>query len=242
MVSNRDPYETREDRGEEAGEILERMDDLWRGTSSQGRLSMKVVTNQWTRTLTMEIWTKGKDYSLVRILTPLKEKATATLKAKDEIWHWLPKVKRRMKVPSAMMASSWMGSHFTNDDLVKESRISQDYDPDVSFEGERDGEEIWEFTLYPKPDAPVVWGKVLVIVRKRDLMPLTIDYFDEEGQRIRTLSCHNFQEMGGRLLPSRLRMTPHDKEGEYTEVVYESITFDKELDESFFSLQNLSRE
>ena len=118
-----------------AKEILDKVDDLYRGTSSHGKMTMEVVTSHWNRTLSLEFWSKGKDKSLVRILAPLKEKGTATLRSGNEIWNYLPKVNRVVKLPSSMMSASWMGSHFTNDDLVKQSRFADDYTFEVTRQG-----------------------------------------------------------------------------------------------------------
>jgi Outer membrane lipoprotein-sorting protein len=220
-------------------EIIDKVDRILRGDSSHGTATMEVVTKHWERTLSMEIWSLGTDYSLVRITAPAKEAGTATLKVKDDIWNYLPKVDRTIKIPASMMMGSWMGSHFTNDDLVKESRLVDDYDIALPFEGERDGVEVWELRLTPKPEAAVVWGRVEYQVRKKDLMPVWAKYYDEDGNLIRTLAFSEFKAFDGRLVPTVMDMTPEDKPGEHTMVRYETLAFDVKLDPSFFSLQNL---
>ncbi|MBW1809239.1 MAG: outer membrane lipoprotein-sorting protein [Deltaproteobacteria bacterium] len=224
-----------------AKQILDKVDDLYRGKSSYARMTMKVVTEHWTREMKIEGWSKGKEKSLMRILSPRKEKGTATLKSGDNIWNYLPKVKRVIKVPSSMMGGSWMGSHFTNDDLIKESRMADDYDFKVSFEGKRKGLEVSEVTCIPKVDAAVVWGKVVVLVRTEDLQPLTVAYYDEDMELARTMTFSQFKTMSGRLLPSVMRMVPTDKPDEFTEFSYNEIEFDIELKDSKFSLRNLQR-
>ncbi len=151
-----------------AKEILDKVDDLYRGESSHGKMSMTIVTAHWTRNLELEFWNKGKDKSLIRILAPEKEAGTATLRVGNEIWNYLPKVNRVIKLPSSMMSASWMGSHFTNNDLVKESRFTEDYNFEKSFEGVRGDRKVIEIDCQPKPEAAVVWGKVVVTVRHRD--------------------------------------------------------------------------
>ncbi len=224
-----------------AGEILDHVDDLFRGKSSSGTFSMRVVTEHYTREIKMEAWSRGKDYSLIRILSPRKEKGTATLKAGNNIWNYLPKVKRVIKVPSSMMGGSWMGSHFTNDDLIKESRMADDYTYEITFRGEREGVGVIDLTLTPKPEAAVVWGKVSVTVREADWMPLGLNYYDEEMAPARTMTYADVRELGGRTLPARMRMTPVDKPGEYTEVTYHEIEFDLELGDDLFTLRNLKK-
>lgn len=222
-----------------AKDILDKVDDLYRGISSHGKMTMVVVTAHWKRTLSLELWSKGKDKSLVRILAPLKEKGTATLRSGNEVWNYLPKVKRVIKLPSSMMSASWMGSHFTNDDLVKESRFTDHYDFTITYQGMRDGEEVVELTCIPKPEAPVVWGKVEVVVRRSDYLPMLMRYYDEELRLARTATFSNFRELSGRALPTLMTLTPEDKPGEKTEVSYEQINFDVSLSDEVFSLRNL---
>jgi outer membrane lipoprotein-sorting protein len=224
-----------------AKDILDKVDDLYRGTSSHGKMTMEVITTHWTRTLSLEFWSKGKDKSLVRILAPLKEKGSATLRSGNEIWNFLPKVNRVVKLPSSMMSASWMGSHFTNDDLVKQSRFADDYDFKITYEGMRDGVDVVELTCIPKPEAPVVWGKVEVVVRRSDYLPVVMRYYDEGLHLARTMTFSNFKELSGRSLPTVMTLTPEDKPGEKTEVRYEEISFDVSLSDEVFSLRNLQQ-
>lgn len=221
--------------------ILDRVDDLFRGRSSHGKMSMTINTAHWSRTLTIEIWSKGKENSLIRILAPKKEKGMTTLRSGNNIWNYLPKVKRVIKLPSSMMASSWMGSHFTNDDLVKESRMADDYTFEVTFEGLKDNIEVIEVTCYPRPEAAVVWGKIVVGVRKDDLMPTEIQYFDEDMNLARTMIFSDIGELGGRKLPKIMKIIPIDKPDEYTEVEYHEMAFDVDLKDNLFSIRNLQR-
>lgn len=222
-------------------ELLDHVDDLFRGQSSYGRFTMAVVTEHYSRELSLEAWSRGKDDSLIRILAPKKERGTATLKVGTNMWNYLPKVKRVIKIPSSMMGGAWMGSHFTNDDLVKESRMADDYTHEITFEGLRDGQKMLELTLIPLENAAVVWGKVVVLVRASDLMPITLTYYDEDLVLTRTMIFSEVKNLGGRDLPVRLRMQPQDKPGEYTEILYQEMKFNLNLSDDLFSLRTLQQ-
>ena len=222
-----------------AREIIDRVDRLLRGESSRGRITMEITTEHWSRSLDMEIWSLGVEHSLVRVQSPAREAGTATLKAGQEVWNYLPRVDRTIKVPPSLMMGSWMGSHFTNDDLVKESQIVDDYDFEISFEGEREGVEVWEFQLTPRPEAPVIWGRIDEQVRKADLMPTWIRYYDEDGGLVRTMTFSGYRTMGDRLVPASMLVIPADKPEEHTVLTYHELDFDISLDENFFSLRNL---
>jgi hypothetical protein len=224
-----------------ARQVLAGIDDLWRAGSSRSTVSMKVVTANYSRQVTMESWTLGKEKSLVKILAPRKEKGTVTLKSGNAIYTYLPKTDRTIRLTSSMMMGSWMGSHFTNDDLVKDSRLSDDYVPHIIFEGERDGRNIIEFALEPKPEAPVVWGRIVIVVLAEGFLPIASYYYDEDMVLARTMTFTDIKEMGGRFLPATMRVIPADEVGEYTELIYQNISFGINLDDSFFSLQQLRR-
>ncbi|MCY4574947.1 MAG: outer membrane lipoprotein-sorting protein [Gemmatimonadetes bacterium] len=219
-------------------EIIDEVDRLMRGESSTGRMRMEIDTENWSRTLEMRVWSLGTEYSLIRVESPAREAGSATLKVENEVWNYLPKADRTMKLPPSMMLGAWMSSHFTNDDLVKESRIVEDYDIVISFEGDRDGEEVWEFTMTPRPEAPVIWGRIVQQIRKRDRMPIWARYFDEDGTLSRTFTFSEFGSLGGRLVPTRTVIQPADSE-ERTVVTYLELEFDVGLEADFFSLRNL---
>ncbi len=222
-----------------ARDIVDEVDQLLRGRSSRAAVEMQIVTEHWTRSMEMQIWSLGTEYSLIRLLSPRKDAGMATLKSGEEIWNYLPRVDRTIKLPASLMGASWMGSHFTNDDLVKESRIIEDYDIEIGYEGVRDGVEVWEFVLTPKPEAAVVWGRIEEQVRQNDLMPVWVRYYDDRGALTRTMVFSDFRAMGGRLVPAHMVVEPADKPGESTTIIYHDLQFDIDLAPAYFSLRRL---
>lgn len=220
-------------------ELLNAADDVQRGESSHATITMQVKTERYERTMTMESWAQGTEKTLIRILQPEKDAGIATLKVEDNIWNYLPKVDRTMKVPAGMMGGSWMGSHFTNDDLVKESRMSEDFDGVITGRP-TGGTGEWVVELTPKPDAPVVWGKVVARINPA-LVPTRIEYFDEKGALVRTMVFQDIRTMDGRQVPATMLLQPADKPDEFTRVSYDAIDFDVQIPESTFTLQALKR-
>ena len=219
--------------------ILNNVDDVYRSNASHGILTLSVKTSNWQRSLTLEQWSKGNDMHLLKVLKPKKEKNLATLRVDKNVWNYMPKVKRVVKIPSSMMSSSWMGSHFTNDDLVKQSRMVIDYDFSITYEGLRDGVDIVEISCIPKKNAAVVWGKVEVIVYRNDFIPLNIVYYDEDLKLSRTLKFSNIQVLGGKKIPLQMKMVPTDEPEESTAILWEKIEFDIVIKDDFFSLRKL---
>lgn len=228
--------------------LLTHFDDLMRGDSSQGTLAMTIKTKRFERSLEMQTWSKGTDKSLVRVLQPVKEKGTATLRVGDKIWNYLPKVDRTIKVPSSMMGASWMGSHFTNDDLVAEIRYSEDFDCGFSTTSsaqseasDEQGAQTLHIDCIPNEDVAVVWGKVSMVLDKSSELPTKTLFYDEDGELVRTMLYENVRTFGTRRIPTTLTAIPADEEGEFTRVEHSQLEFDIELPDRLFSMQSLKQ-
>lgn len=219
-------------------ELLRATDDITRGASSDATVEMHVKTASYERTMKMRIWAAGAEKTLIRILEPAKDAGIATLKVDQNIWNYLPKVDRTMKVPAGMMSGSWMGSHFSNDDLVKENRLSEDFVATITARPGADPAGVYVITLVPKPDAPVVWGSIVATIRA-DKLPVSIAYKDEQGATVRTMGFSDYRVFDGRLVPAKMTLIPADKPGELTEFSYLALDFDLAIPDSLFTLQAL---
>lgn len=224
-----------------AREIVSRADAKVRGKTSQGEMKMTIVRPSWTREMSMKSWSKGTDYSLILVTAPARDKGTATLKREKEIWNWQPSIDRVIKLPPSMMMQSWLGSDFTNDDLIRESSMVEDYTQKLLGSETIDGRTSYKIEMIPHEDAPVVWGKLLTWIDKEEFIQLKTEFYDEDGYLVNTMLGKNIREMGGKTLATRLEVVPADEEGHKTVVEYLDMEFDKPIPESFFSLQNMKR-
>ena len=224
-----------------ADEIVRKAEDIMRGSSNIGVMSMHIVNPNWERTLEMKYWEKGKDRSLVKITAPAKEAGTVSLKVDNNMWNYLPSVEKVIKIPPSMMMQSWMGSDFTNDDLVRESSIVDDYDPALLGTESLEQGEAYLLELTAKPEAPVVWGKINIFIRVEDFAPLRYEYFDEDGEMIRVMYMSEIRVIDGRSYPTVWTMEPINEEGKKTIITVHEINFDVPVDDSIFNLSNLKR-
>lgn len=229
-----------------AAEIIAKAENLIRGKSSHGTFEMTVTTPDFTRSLAMESWWTdrsegGDDRSLIIVLAPGKEAGNKWLKVGNEMWNYLRATETVIRIPPSMMLQSWNGSDFTNDDLARESSLSRDYDPELGGRDTVGGRECWSLILRPKPDAPVVWGKLEVTVRTGDLLPARVLYYDERGTLVRTLDYTDVRTMGGRTIPTVWTMTSHLREGRSTAFRISSIEFDRPIPDRTFSFRELER-
>jgi len=227
--------------GQEAKAIVDRADKHLRGNTSYAEMTMKVIRPDWSREVSMKSWSKGRDLALILITAPARDKGTTFLLRKPEVWNWIPSVERVIKIPPSMMMQSWMGSDFTNDDLVKESSTVEDYTHKIigdSIIGER---KCWKIELIPKPEAPVVWGKIYLWISQEDYLQLRFEFFDEDETLVSIMQMSEIKVMGGRIIPTVMEMESVDNPGNKTVISYEKIEFDKPMSEGFFSEQNMKR-
>jgi outer membrane lipoprotein-sorting protein len=224
-----------------ATEIVKKAYDKERGTSSRGEMSMTIVRPAWKRTLNFKMWGKGQDYSLTLVTYPAKEKGQAFLKRKNDLWSWNPTISKMIKLPASMMSQGWMGSDYTNDDILKESSIVVDYTHKLTGSEKIEGYDCYIIEMTPKPEANIVWGKVVKWISKTDFLQLKTEYFDEDGYKVKSEIGKNVKLIGGRLLPTLVEIIPEDEPGKKTIVELINIEFDIKIEESFFSQQNMQK-
>lgn len=224
---------------QDAKSIVKRADDNMRGNTSQAEMIIKTTRPMWTREMMVKTWMKGNDYAMILIQAPAKDKGTVFLKRKKEVWNWLPTLERSIKLPPSMMSQSWMGTDFTNDDLVKESSVVEDYVHTIAGDSIIQNRACFVIQMIPKPDAAVVWGKLVVCIDKENFIELHCRFYDEDGVLVNTMNAFDVKLMDGRLIPTRIEMIPEDKKNQKTEIIYRKIVFNRTLEDSFFTMEKM---
>lgn len=224
-----------------AAEIVKRADDNRRGKSSCSEIVMTVVRPTWRREIGVKSWAKGEQLGLTLITSPAKDKGQAFLKRGKDLWSWMPSIGRMIKMSSSVMGQSWMGSDFTNDDMVKQSSIVSDFDHTLSGEETVNGTLCYKVTLVPHEDAAVVWGKIALWVSKADFVEVKVENYDDEGALVNTMLGYDVKPFGKHKLASRMEMIPADKPNQKTVMTIIKYDFDAAIDDSFFSQQNMKK-
>lgn len=220
----------------DAAALLKKMDELFRSKSSVATMKMQIITPNWQRTLEMQSWTIGMDDTFIRVLSPRKDRGVATLKKDKEMWNYFPKINKVIKVPPSMMMGSWMGSDFTNDDLVREVSLVEEYEVTKKSEGDN-----YRLILIPRENTVTVWGKIEFIVNQQSLLPLEQSYFNEKGDKVRTMLFSDIRDFNGKKMPAIMTMMPLNKTGHKTVIEYVEAEFDIELGDNIFTLRNLQK-
>jgi outer membrane lipoprotein-sorting protein len=221
-----------------ARDLIRKAMDHWRGLSSHSEMTMTIHRPDWERTMTMESWNKGDKLSLVRVVEPKRDAGNATLLNDSNMWTFSPKVNRVIKVPSSMMSQSWMGSDFSNKDIAKSTDIIDQYEHQLTATEERDGHVFYTITSIPHEDAAVVWGKEVLTIRD-DYVLMEEQFWDQDGQLVKSLRTLEVAVMGGRPVARVMRMNKTDEPDEWTQLTAEQIEFDLDLPDSLFTLSSL---
>ncbi|MCX8807935.1 outer membrane lipoprotein-sorting protein [Vibrio parahaemolyticus] len=224
---------------ESAFDIVQKSDQAMRGKSSYSEATMEIVRPDWTRSMTMKSWTKGTELSLVLVTAPAKDKGSASLKRHREMWNWVPSIERVIKIAPSMLSQSWMGSDFTNDDLINQSSIVVDYQHALLGNDSFEGDKVWVIEATAKPDAPVVWNKVTLWISQSTYLQRKVEFYDEFDERLNVLTTYDVKELGGRKIATRMEMKPVDKPGNKTIFTTHQAQFDFDINDDFFSQQQM---
>lgn len=222
-----------------ASEIVRQSDLQMRGDSSYSEATMRIIRPSWTRSMSMKSWTKGLDLSLVLVTAPAKDKGSASLKRQREMWNWIPSIERVIKIAPSMLSQSWMGSDFTNDDLINQSSIVVDYRHKMVRDDVFDKDPSWVIDAFAKPDAPVVWNKVRLWISKNSYLQRKVEFYDEFDELVNTMNTYDVRDLGGRQVATRMEMLPADKPGNKTEIIIHQAQFNFPLKDGFFSLSQM---
>ncbi len=220
-------------------EILRRAEQQLKGKTSTGVLEMQIIKPDFTRTLKLRSWWVGNQKALIEILSPQREAGNKTLKIGKNLWMYLRNTETTIRIPPSMMLQSWNGSDFTYDDLVRESNLPRDYRVQLLGTDTVDGIRTWKLLLTPKPEAPVVWGKILYWVRQKDYLPAKVEYYDEHGRKIRTFIFRNIRTVGNRRIPAEWIVINNRKPGNRTLIRILEMQFDIPIPDRIFSLEEL---
>lgn len=222
-----------------ADEIVTKMEDNLRGVNTYNKITMHIQTTRNTRTMEIEAWSKGSDLSFIRINYPIKDRGITFLKRDNQMWQYVPKIEKTIKIPASMMMQSWMGSGFSNDDMVRESSMSKDYYKEILSQNDTS----YTLELRPKEEAAVVWGKITMEVDRKTLVPNFVDYYDEDAQLTRTLYYKDIKPIDGRYVPHTWVMQPKGEESHkaVTTVIIDAIDFNPKIEDARFTQNALKR-
>jgi outer membrane lipoprotein-sorting protein len=225
---------------QDAKEIVTKAENLLKGEkTSYSEMTMQIVRPKYTRTLDFKSWSETGGNSMTLITAPAKEKGQSFMKLGNNMWSWNPAIQRLIKMPPSMLSQGWMGSDFSNDDVLKESSLVKDFTHKLIAEETVGGLPCHKIELTPLPDADVVWGKILIWIDTKDFFEMIVEFYDEDGELVKTHTSGDIQTFDGRKLPAVMTIVPADQPQNKTVVTIKNIRFNIAIDKNFFSQQNM---
>lgn len=224
-----------------AFDIVKQSDKAMRGDAIYSEMTMKIIRPEWSRSMKLKSWGKGTDLALVLVTEPAKDKGSASLKRGNEMWSWLPSIERVIKIAPSMLSQSWMGSDFSNDDLINQSSIVVDYTHKLVGEVRLHNTNVWVIDAIAKEDAPVVWSRVRLWISKQHLLQRKVETYDEFGDLVSTMNSYDVKELGGRFITTKLVMVPASEPNNRTEIITHAASFNFDISDTFFSQQQMKQ-
>jgi outer membrane lipoprotein-sorting protein len=212
--------------------------DHWRGKTSYAEMTMTIHRPDWERSMSMRSWTRGDKTSLVRVTAPRKDVGNGNLMKDDQMWTFTPKINRVLKIPSSMMSQGWMGSDFSNKDVSKSTDILYEYEHTLVEIREEDGHKVYVIEAVPHEEAAVVWGKEVLHIRD-DYVLLEEQFWDQDGVLVKSMRALEVQQMSGRSVATKMRMSKAEAVDEWTQLEMATIDFDLPMRDGLFTLSNL---
>jgi len=231
--------------GIDAAALAQQAEDTWRSDTTYMEATMTIESPRLPapRVVRFRSWDdRPGGRAFIRILSPAKDAGTGFLKQKLNLWMYVPRVERTVRIPPSLMLQPWMGSDFTNDDLVRESSGPEDYQHAVLGIDPGTGEgEAYVLEYRPREDAPVVWDRIVAWLDREHLTPLRQDFYDEAGDVVRQMRFGEISLEQGRWFPHRWSMESLDRPGHATRIEIEEVRFDADADDSIYTTQRLQR-
>lgn len=224
---------------QDATEIVRKADEKMRGSTTEMEMTIRTLRPGWSREMQVKAWSKGTAYTMILIQSPARDKGVAFLKRAREIWNWMPALERVIKLPPSMMSQSWMGTDFTNDDLVKESSVVNDYIHRLKSDTLIGDRSCYVIEMIPKPEAAVVWGSVTVCIDKNEYLELHVRFYDEDGELVNTMNASDIRRMDDRVIPTRFEMIPAGKKNQKTEMIYRTVRYNRPMSDGFFTPERM---
>jgi len=222
-----------------AYQIIKEAQDRMTGKTSIAEMTITIQRPKWKREMSLKTWTKGDDKSISLVTAPARDKGTVFLRVGKEVWNWVPTVERVIKLPPSMMSQSWMGTDLTNDDLVNQTDLKEDFTHTLLGKKTVGDRMCYQVQSVPKESAAVVWGKIVTWIDVTDYIQMKTEFYDEDDFLINTFNAHNIKVMGGKKVASKFEIVPEEKPGNKTIMEYKSLKFDELIADDIFTTRNM---
>ena len=219
-------------------EIIRRMERHERHDSMQSTGSMEITDRFGTRTKSFMSTALGDDRSLLEFTNP-EEAGQKVLRLEDEIYLYFPDSEDVIHLQGAALRDSVLGSDFSYEDMTGSSSRLNDYEVVLEGTEEIDGHETYRLRLTAKR-RDVVYPVQVAWVDSERFVTRRVELFSRRGRALKRMAVTEFREVGDKVIGTRLEMSDFMKKESMTVFTIDDIAIDEPVDESLFSLEELT--
>jgi len=187
---------------------------------------------------------------LARFVAPADVKGTGLLtfdhdSKNDDMWLFLPAMRKTRRIVSSERAKSFMGSEFTYADMTPPPL--DDFTYALQKTEAIAGVPCWKIEMKPKTEAIADengFSKRVVWVGQKDHVMRQVHYFDLDGELHRVMSAKDVKEIDpANKLWRPMHMTIENKQnGRRSELVIEKLQLRADIPDEYFTTRYLERQ
>ncbi len=222
----------------DAQRILQKVDEVLTAPRDISALmKIKILSkNGAVKNREVQMYQKGDNRRLVKVLAPAETKGIGFLSLPDDIIYvYLPAYKKTRRIAAHIKNQKFVGTDFTYEDL-EAKRYSEKWIPEVL----KNQEEVYILELVPKPKVVSEYARVNLYVRKDDFFPIKSEFFNKKGEMIKRMEIPETRVIKEYIIPGSYVMQDL-RSGNRTEMVMEEVIVDSGLGDEIFTERNLSK-
>jgi outer membrane lipoprotein-sorting protein len=211
--------------------------------SSENRVyssSMVIHGRRSALTFRLRTWTAGNSKSFTEYLFPVREQGTKMLKLDDQLWIYSPSTDRIIQIAGHMLRQSVMGSDFSYEDLMEDSKLTSRYRAAVIAVEEIGDRKCWVLELKAVVPEITYQGMKLWVDQERDI-PLREEMYAKSGTLLKRSELSDVRKISGRWYPMKIVFKDMLKDGLGTELQIEEIQFNVTIPDHIFSKASLKK-
>ncbi len=175
-----------------------------------------------------KVYVKDLDHSLVEFRMPATEKGKSLLMIAEDLWIYLPKVKKPVRIP---LQQRLVGD-VSNGDMAR-ANFAADYTATAAGSEKVNGIDADIFDLVAKSPNKT-YNKIRYWVSKSDNRPVQAEYFTVSGQSLKTATFEDFRSEAGAVRPMRMVFRDSIDKNKKSILEFKTMT-KKTFDDSMFT-------
>ena len=215
-------------------EIIKKVDKHLISDSQIATSKMIIHGRRGSRTVEAKSWQRNINDSFTEYLAPAREKGTKMLKLGDQLWTYTPSTDRTILISGHMLRQSVMGSDLSYEDMMEDPLLQNMYNAKIVGEDKVLDRPVWILELKSKKSNISYDSRKLWVDQQR-YIPLKEELYAKSGKLLKQIDIHKVENIEGRWVATSLTYKDVLKDGDGTELIIESISFNEKIADYIFS-------